>query len=104
MIQYVRSGTTDRDVQTMDNAVANVFNSLYGNPLLNNPMISTGLVFSSGVDLIVNHKLNRPVTGFIIINSNAAVNIYQSSTVNIAPTVQIILKSNANAIVSILFF
>lgn len=104
MQQYVEVNANDRQTQEMNNNVSRVFQSLYANPLLNNPVIVKGLSFSSGVDLLVNHKLGRAVTGYIIINSNTAVNIYQSSTINNAPTTGIILKSNATATVDLLFF
>lgn len=104
MQQYTQVIASDRQVQELNTNVARVFNSLYSNPLLNNPVIVKGLLFSSGTDLLVSHKLGRAVTGYIVINSNAAVNIFQSSSVNSQPTAQIILKSNANATVDLLFF
>jgi hypothetical protein len=104
MQQYVNVIADDRQTQEINNNVSRVFSSLYSNPLLNNPVIVKGLLFSSGTDLLVNHKLNRAVTGYIVINSNAAVNVYQSSTVNLQPKAQIILKTNATATVDILFF
>lgn len=104
MIQYIHTIAKDADTREMDSNISRVFESLYPNPLLNNPVLVKGLSFSNGVDLSISHKLNRPVTGFIVTNSNAAVNIFQSSSVNIAPTALIILRSNANALVDILFF
>ena len=104
MLQYIETIPKDPDTRELNSNVSRVFKSLYPNPLLNNPVIVKGLSFSSGVDLSINHKLNRPVTGFIVINSNSAVNIFQSSTSNNAPNALIILKSNANSIVDILFF
>lgn len=104
MLQYINTIAKDSDTREIDSNVSRVFKSLYSNPLLNDPVIVKGLLFSSGVDLSVSHKLNRPVTGFIVINSNASVNIYQSSSANIAPNALIILKSNATATVDILFF
>lgn len=104
MIQYTHTIAKDADTREMDSNISRVFDSLYANPLLNSPVLVKGLLFSNGVDLSINHKLNRPVTGFIVTNSNAPVNIYQSATVNIAPTALIILKSNADVTVDILFF
>lgn len=104
MIPYQQTVAKDAEVREMDSNVSRVFQSLQPNPLLNNPVIVKGLVFVNGVDLQVSTRLNRNVTGFVVINSNAAVNIFQSSTVNIAPTAVIILKSNADATVDILFF
>lgn len=104
MLRYLSTVAKDSDTREIDSNVGKVFESLYSNPLLNNPVIVKGLMFTSGMDLQVSHKLNRAVTGFLVINSNAAVNVFQSSTVNIAPTSLILLKSNANATVDILFF
>lgn len=104
MQTYISVIADDRQTQEMNNNVARVFSSLYANPLLNSPVIIKGLVFSNGVNLIINHKLNRAVTGYIVINSNAAVNVYQSATANAQPKAQIILQSNANATVDMLFF
>lgn len=104
MLRYTNTIAKDADTREIDSNVSRVFQSLYTNPLLNDPVIVKGLLFSNGIDLVVSHKLNRPVTGFIVINSNAPVNIFQSSTANNAPTALILLKSNADAIVDILFF
>lgn len=104
MLQYINTIAKDADTREIDSNVNRVFKSLYPNPLLNSPVIVKGLFFSNGVDLAVSHKLNRPVTGFIVVNSNAPVNIYQSASTNIAPTALILLKSNADATVDILFF
>ena len=104
MIRYVNTIAQDANLREMDSNVSRVFNSLYSNPLLNNPTIIKGLSFIEGVDLSVTHRLGRPVVGFIVINSSTAVNIFQSDTINIAPSALIILKSNADAIVDILFF
>lgn len=104
MQQYIQVIADDRQMQEMNNNVSRVFQSLYANPLLNNPVIVKGILLSSGTDTLVNHKLGRAVTGFIVINSNAAVNVFQSLTINVAPITGIILKSNATATVDLLFF
>lgn len=104
MQQYVTINSNNRDVQNMEDSVLRVFNSLYNNPLLNGPSIIKSQTFVANVDLIVNHKLSKPVTGFIVINSDAPAIVYRSSSVNIAPAAQIILKSTVNATVDFLFF
>jgi len=104
MQQYVTVNSNNRDVQNMEDSVLRVFSSLYNNPLLNGPTIVTGQIFTANVDLSVFHRLGKAVTGFIIINSNAPASIYQSSTKNVAPTAQIILKANSNVTADILFF
>lgn len=104
MIRYTPTIATDPVTRELDSNINRVFSSLYSNPLLNNPVIVKGLMFSNGIDLSVSHKLNRPVTGYIVINSNAPVNVYQSNTENIAPTALIILKADADATIDLLFF
>lgn len=104
MEPYIRVAADDRQTQELDNNVNRVFQSLYSNKLLNNPVIVTGLTFVAGTNLVVNHKLNRPVTGFIPINLNAASIIYQSTTTNATPKTSIILKASANVTADILFF
>lgn len=104
MQQYIEVVATNREVQEMNNNLSRVFKSLYPNPLLSELNIIKGIIMASGVDITVNHRLGKPVAGFIVTNSNAAVNVFQSSTQNVAPSAGIILQSNANATVDILFF
>ncbi len=104
MQQYIDVIAKDREVQELNNNISRVFSSLYPNPLLGNVNIIKGLTFISGTDLNILHKLGKTVAGFIVTNSNSAVNIFQSSTLNISPTTNIILKSNANSTVDVLFF
>lgn len=104
MQQYVSVNPKTKDVQQIEDAVLRVFNSLYNNPLLNNPSLVLGQVFTSGTDLIVNHKLNRVPNGYIVVNANAAAHVYTSASALMNPTTQIILKSDANVTASLLFF
>lgn len=104
MQQYVTVNSKDRDVQNMEDSVLRVFTSLYSNPLLNGPTIIKSQRILTGVDNTVFHKLLRPVLGFLVINIDAPAIVYQSSSKNIAPTTQILLKSNADVTVDILFF
>ena len=104
MQPYVDVIAKDRQVQEMNNNVSRTFNSIYGNPLLGTLNIVNNITFVSGVAQTVNHKLGKRVTGFIVTNSNAPVNVYQPTGPNPSATTSIILESNANATVSILFF
>jgi hypothetical protein len=61
-------------------------------------------VLTTGVDNVVDHGLNRPVTGWIIVDKNASADIYQSTTTNTMPTTSIILNTTSTVTVSILFF
>lgn len=104
MQQYVTTNSKNRDVQEIENSVVRVFNSLYNNPLLNGPVIVKAQTFTAGIDLTVNHKLGKAPNGYIVVGSDAPANVYTSSTKNVAPTAFVILKSDANATVDILFF
>ena len=104
MEQYIHTQSDDLDFKTLDIAVGRVFDSIYSNPLLRNPTIVTGLVFGVATDLVVSHKLNRPVTGYIMIGSSGAAYLYTSPTSNPNPKQQIILRTNAATTASILFF
>ena len=104
MQQYVHAATTDIEIQNLDFAVSRVFDSLMPNPLLASPTLITGLVFGSGTDLIVYHKLGRAVKGYIMVSSTAAAVLYTSATANPNSKLQIILKTSAATTASILFF
>lgn len=104
MQQYVTVNSKNRDIQNIEDSVLRVFSSLYNNPLLNGPTIVKSQKFLSNVDLFVSHGLSKPVIGFIVINSNSPSSVYQSSTINIAPTALIILKSDIDTTADILFF
>lgn len=88
----------------MENSLVATFSSIEKNPLLGNLNIIKSVVLSSGVDTYVDHKLNRAVTGWIIINKNGFGDVKQSSTTNPVPKSSIILQSNATITVDILFF
>jgi len=104
MQPYVRSGTNHPDLQRVENSLIASFQSIITNPLLNSPTLKKAVVLTSGVDNIVDHGLNRPINGWIIVNKNASADIYQSTTVNTIPTSSVILRTTNTATVSILFF
>lgn len=104
MIQYIQTIAKDSDTREMDSNVSRVFQSLYPNPLLNNPTIVKGIVFTTNTDVQIAHRLGRTPVGYIIVNKNSNGSIYTSSTTNVAPTAYMILKSDANVTADILFF
>jgi len=104
MQPYVRSGTNTPDVQRVENSLVNTFQSIITNPLLNSPTLKKAVVLTSGVDNVVDHGLNRSVTGWIIVDKNASADIYQSTTENTMPTTSIMLNTTNTVTVTILFF
>ena len=104
MLPYVHVVSNETDIKNLDTSVSRVFDSIFPNPLLNSPSLITDLIFVSGVDNYVSHKLGRPPRGYILVSSDSPASIYTSSTVNDSPSLIIILKSNASISGSILFF
>jgi hypothetical protein len=104
MQPYVRSGTNNTDIQRVENSLISTLQSIITNPLLNSPTLKKAVVLTTGIDNVVDHGLNRPVTGWIIVDKNASADIYQSTTINTMPTTSIILNTTSTVTVTILFF
>jgi hypothetical protein len=104
MIPYSSVNSDNPEVRVLDQRLLAIFNSIIKNPLLNSPTIVKSILLTSGVDTLVNHGLNRVVTGWIVIDKNGSGDVYQSTTTNTIPNASIILKSTATITVSILFF
>lgn len=103
MQEYIRVNATVRETQELDNNVFRSLQSIYKNPLLNSPVLVKNVVLGTS-DTLVNHGLNRPFVGYIIVGLNANSVIYTSSTVNKSPLVQAILKASNAVTANILFF
>lgn len=99
---------TDDTISRFQENVSDVFtsiqNSLLINSVLQNGILNQGITFVSGNDNYISHGLSRKPKGYIITSKNTPVDIYTSSTVNPDQNAIIILKSNANAVVNIVFF
>jgi hypothetical protein len=104
MQPYVRSGSSNADIQRVENSLISTLQSIIPNPLLNSPTLKKAVVLTSGVDNVVDHGLNRPVTGWIVVDKNATADIYKSATTNTMPTTSIILNTTSTVTVTILFF
>ena len=104
MIPYSSVNSDNPEVRILDQRLLAIFNSIIKNPLLNSPTIVKSILLTSGVDTLVNHGLNRVVTGWIVIDKNGVGDVYQSTTTNVIPAASIILKSSATVTVSVLFF
>lgn len=104
MQPYVRSGSNNVDIQRVENSLISTLQSIITNPLLNSPTLKKAVVLTFGVDNVVDHGLNRLVTGWIIVDKNASADIYQSATTNTMPSTSIILNTTSTVTVNILFF
>jgi hypothetical protein len=108
MIPFKKINFADDKIQRFQDNVGNVLDSLSSSFLLN-AVLQTGsnvqgLTFVSGADTYVNHGLNRVPQGYFIVGKNTPVDIYTSTTPSPDPNALIVLVSNANAIVNIVFF
>ena len=90
---------------TLDRVQDSIQTSLQ--PLLELPFASGSLIKDQVLgtsDTYVDHKLGITPEGWLIIKQNADTSIYESATVNHAPSKNIILKAGASVTVTIFFF
>ena len=99
-----KDDAVSRFQQNVAATFTSIQNSLFINALLQNGTLAQGIAFTSGADNYISHGLDYVPRGYIVTSSNAAVNIYTSATTNPDPQALIILVSNANATVNIVFF
>lgn len=99
---------SDSAVQRFQDNVGQVFDGLSTsfllNAVLNNGELAQGLVFKNSTDNFVSHKLNRIPKGYFIVSKNGPIDIYTSGTPSPDPEKIIVLVSNADATVNIVFF
>ena len=77
------------------------------NPLLSNQLTQGLLLHNVALingTTVVNHKLGRPLVGWLIVGINAAATIYDSQATNPTPQLTLILNSNAKATVNLWVF
>lgn len=94
--------TTDKPLsllQTSWKAILAPFlrNSLLQGQLLNNVELLNGTN-------IINHRLGRPLQGWIIVGQNASAIVYDAQASNSQPSLTVILISNANVTVNLYVF
>ncbi len=66
--------------EQLQNKWSATLNPIIANPLTN-PIILTDIVLASGAN-VINHKLQRQMRGWLIIDLNANVTIYRSAPMN----------------------
>jgi len=92
----------DPELQRIQDSVSLSLDSV-GTSLLINANLVQDVVFVSGVDTYVNHTLPQAPRGFFVVMKTFPLDIYLSSTPSPNPNI-IVLKSNASATVSLVFF
>lgn len=81
---------------------ASILNPLLGNPSAQS-IILPNVMLASGLN-VVNHKLDKPLTGWRIIRINASATIYDSQDQNKMPDLTLLLNSSAPCMVSLEVF
>lgn len=87
------------DWDQAQNKWAAVLNPIIANPITN-PIILTRITLASGSN-VINHKLQRPMQGWMITDLNANVTIYRSAPMN---SETITLTSSGAAIINLAVF
>lgn len=95
--------TDDPLQQRLQDSIAQSFQQFEKLPQLDSVVVSN-ITLASGIDNQVEHKLGRPILGWQIIRKDANADVWESSTVNTAPSSFVILKASANVTVSFIFF
>jgi hypothetical protein len=77
------------------------------NPLLSSPVINgqflTSVVLSTGSN-VINHKLGRPLQGWVVVRQRALASLYDTQDTNPTPAITLRLVSSANVTVDLLVF
>ena len=93
--------TTDRNLNTVQENVAATFKSFIKNPLLEGKIIEVAL--ASG-DNVVNHGLDKPYSGYVMVETDTVVDVKTSSATNSQKDRQIIINASAAANIKLLVF
>lgn len=90
--------TQDKDLVSLQNALARIFLDLLGLEILNGRLIEDVVVTTSTVT--VDHGLNRVLKGWIVVKKNADRRVWQTSITS----TQLVLDSSATVTVSLWVF
>ncbi len=92
--------TDIRELSLLQSSWASELNPIITNPIVDGIILS-GITLVSGNN-VINHKLGRPIMGYILIRNNALVTIYDSNTAQ--PNLTFNLISSGPATVSLYVF
>jgi hypothetical protein len=89
------------DVQRLQDAIANVFNTILKKQIIDGQLINNILI-TGGSPLSVNHGLGTLPRGFIVVNKNAQSDVWQ--TISTTPNSTMILNANNTVTISVWVF
>ena len=93
--------STDRVLNQYQDSSASSIDSIIKTPILDGTLI-TGIELASGVTTAIEHKLNRTIRGWIIVDKDANCNIFSPNTTLRDKIIS--LQANANVTISLWVF
>jgi hypothetical protein len=93
----------DFNTQKLQDNLADGIRKIENNIILNGVVITSKAVAIT-VDNQINHGLGRKPVGFLIVDSNSDVRVWQSATANQNKDKYLLLKFSASAIVTLYIF
>ena len=94
--------TDDREVMMLQTKWASVINPVLAQPI-NNGLILTSIKLVTGNN-VINHRLGRPLQGWILTSVNSPVTLYDKQSTNPSTDLTLVLNSSGAATVNILVF
>lgn len=94
-------GTTDRVLQKLQDALSKIFNSLETKSIIDGRLINDVFI-TSGTPKEIDHGLQRPIIGWIIVGKNANAVVW--SSISDIPNRTLIFNASANVTVSLWVF
>lgn len=99
---FKKINTENYELETIQSNASATFDSITSNPLLNG-IILKDIALISG-DTTINHKLNKNLSGWMIIGQTAAADIFDKQSSNNLKNRTLVLNSSAICTVSIYVF
>lgn len=100
---YKKVRTEDTVVRQIQDAVEIPLKDISSRPILDGQIL-TDIELTSGVDNIVDHKLQRVLTGWIVISKSAQSDVWDLQAANSRPQQFLVLRCSANVTVKIWVF
>lgn len=100
---FRRVRTQNDDVQQLQDAVGVVLQDLRGRTLIDGRLVE-GVVLAAAQINVVDHLLNRPVRGYIVVRASASANVWDTQDKNVTPSRSLHLWTSAAVTVTLWVF
>lgn len=102
MKKFPKLNVTERSLSLIQDNLASAIDPLLKLPLSDSNLLE-GIVLESGTNLI-NHKLGRPLRGWVVVRKNADESIYDDQENNALPAQKLSLVSSGDVTVDLIVF